>query len=88
MKLSQKYQEYKERAGTYISYETFMKPSELVEFHERCIGTVVKKIDHNLSIYPHIVHFGCMLFFTRLTEQLIVNGPIVYKTVGGETCAV
>lgn len=86
MHLSTKYKEYKEKAGIQIPYDVFMKPKELISFHEENVGTVVNKINNNLSVYPHIIYFGCMLFFTRLTRQLIEDGPIVFKTIAGQVC--
>ena len=82
--LEQQYEIYKSKSrDLLIPFEEFKRPKTFINFHERLVGTVVKKIDQNLRIYDHIIYFGCMLFFTRLTDQQIKDGPIVWEDQKG-----
>lgn len=82
------YEEYKRQTSIFLDYDIFMRPGDLVDFHEKHIGTVVRKFNQNLTIYPHILHFGCMFFFKRLTRSQLENGPTVDKMMYGLVCPV
>lgn len=81
--LKEKHQYYENRTGVKIKFEEFSQPKILINFHEGYIGTVLREYNSQLRIYDHVEIYGCMFFFSRLTDNEISNGPVVYEDLKG-----
>ncbi len=84
--LEKRYKEYKSKVDFHISIEEFKKPNSFINIHENLQGTALRKIDKQLRVYEHIEYFGCMLFFSYLTDDQINNGPVVWEDQKGTAC--
>lgn len=78
-----RYLNYQRKTGLNLKYSDFMKVGILSDIHRRKIGTVVDNYNPNLIIYPHMLHFGSMFFYQRLSVAQILNGPMVEQDLGG-----
>ncbi len=86
--IQRKYTEYKKKSNISVTMQDFKNPKTLLTLHEHLVGSVVHEIYDHLKSYKHMTYFGCMLFFSRLTDDLIMNGPIHTVTSEGKIITV
>lgn len=84
--LKQKHEEYQKKIDFRISFEEFSRPKTFIELHEKLVGTVIHEINEQLRCYEHLQYFGCMLFYSRLTDDQITNGPLIWEDLQGNAC--